>query len=109
MEYEHAFKSKRMRLADNMIKSEQNIELMKEAFVKQLRKELSEPNFAEVIKRNAAEEDQRICHSHDFIDANAVMADAFEACFQESIDFENRIHVEIINEAWSLAKKKALS
>lgn len=92
-----------------MIKSEQNVELLKDAFVKQLKAELSEADFAEVVKRNAAERDQRICHSYDFIDANAVMADAFGACFQESIDFENRIHVEIINEAWSLAKKKALS
>lgn len=90
-------------------KNEISIELLKNAFVKQLKAELSEAKFAEVLKRNADEIDKRICHSHDFIDANAVMADAFEACFKESINFENKIHLEIINEAWSLAKNQALS
>lgn len=66
---------------------------------------MSEADFAEVLKRNATETDKCICHSHDSIDANAVMADAFEACFKESIDFENQIHLDVINEAWSLAKK----
>ncbi len=87
-----------------IIKNELNIELLKAAFIKQLKSELSEADFAEVLKRNAAEADKRICHSHDYIDANAVMADAFEACFKELIDFENQMHLDIINEAWLLAK-----
>ncbi len=80
-----------------IIKNELNIELLKNAFVKQLKAELSQADFQELIRRNTSENDKRICHSYDFIDANAVMADAFEACFKESLDFENQVHLDVIN------------
>lgn len=46
-----------------------------------------------------------ICHSHDFIDANAIMLRSFEQVFPNIIfDFENEEHIELINTAWLLAR-----
>jgi hypothetical protein len=47
-------------------------------FVDELRDQLTPAEFAEVRKRNAAETNPLICHSHDFCDANMVMLDAIE-------------------------------
>jgi hypothetical protein len=36
------------------------------------------PHMAEVVRRNASQTSENVCHSHDFCDANMVMADAME-------------------------------
>ncbi len=44
-----------------------------------LRAVLSADEMQMVIDRNAAETDSRICHSHDFCDANVVLYEVFLA------------------------------
>jgi len=47
------------------------------AFCRELARALSKSELAEVVRRNAAETDANVCHSHDFIDANMVMLRAY--------------------------------
>ncbi len=79
------------------------------AFGLELRKELPTSQFREVIKRNACEMNNSICHSHDFCDANMVMADAFVKTFGETIDLHSDINIQLWNDAWFMAKTRRFS
>ena len=69
-------------------------------FVQELRNVyLDDEQIAEVNRRNAAETNPLICHSHDFCDANQAMIDAAGSPFVNT-DVQNAL----INEAWALAK-----
>jgi hypothetical protein len=46
-------------------------------FTQLLRYELSGREFAELVALNKAEPSLGVCHSHDYIDANTVMEEAF--------------------------------
>lgn len=75
-----------------------------------LKKEIGIENVKEVERRNKTEEYAVCCASHDFTDANMVMAEAFERIMgremkmpgesEELYDFDRRI----IEGAWDLAK-----
>ncbi len=58
-----------------------------------------------VRKRNAAEKDRGICHSHDFVDANMAMSEAFEELFGREPDTSGP-DTDIWNAAWDLAKSR---
>ena len=45
-----------------------------------------------------------ICHSHDYIDANEVMAEAWRSIFGFEIDLQNNEMCSLWGEAWSAAK-----
>jgi hypothetical protein len=60
-----------------------------------------------IAKRNAEETSRLICHSHDFCDANMVMAHAYtvvtgRASFMEDDEAE----IDLWNAAWEIAKTK---
>jgi hypothetical protein len=59
--------------------------------------------LAEVNRRNDAETDDMICHSHDFYDANQAMLDAME---QLSIPYDpsDQSNTDLIMAAWDMAK-----
>ena len=70
-----------------------------------LRDTLSPAQMAEVVRRNAAQPDPSICHSHDYCDANMAMAEAWEMlstvpCGADCPDAVNAIW----SAAWDLAK-----
>lgn len=85
-------------------------------FVAGLREELTAAEFNAMRERNALETYKDVCHSHDFCDANMVMAAAFEkvmgrepftpcdveegACAEESAEAD----CEFFNVAWEMAK-----
>jgi hypothetical protein len=48
-----------------------------ERFAEVLREWLTAEKFEEMKRRNAAEQDQAVCHSHDFCDANIAMHEVF--------------------------------
>lgn len=73
------------------------------AFGEELRKELSAQQIAEVIKRNEAEPDKGVCHSHDFCDANVVMAQAFAQFGCAEPDVGDDAVVAVWNAAWEIA------
>lgn len=88
-----------------MLNAEVNVKLLSGTFVNMLKAEISADDFEKMKELNKAETDKRICHSHDFTDANAVMLSAFEKCFAETeFDFDDESHIELFNAAWSLAK-----
>lgn len=58
-------------------------------------------NFAEIKRRNAAEADKSICHSHDFCDANEGMILALShglGRLDQEPDFD------LVNRAWNIAR-----
>lgn len=54
-----------------------NVNRLAHAFATALRATLSPTEMADVLQRNASGEYDGACASHDFCDANLVMADAF--------------------------------
>ncbi len=85
-------------------------------FAAKLFEALDDADMVEVRVRNRAEADPRICHSHDFCDANMVMDAAFRAMGIETpvdaLSAEGgegaRFHAAdaLWGEAWGLAKAK---
>ena len=69
-----------------------------------LRDDLTEEQMDLVNERNAAEprDSPRVCHSHDFCDANEVMADALE--LMGVPEFRPEVS-ELVNAAWNLARE----
>lgn len=69
---------------------------------------LTREELEEVNKRNSVQEDNRICHSHDFIDANMAMVDAYEITFRKKYPSSHarmsRDERLIVDGAWQLAK-----
>lgn len=59
-----------------------------------------------IVDRNLRELDPTICHSHDFLDANIAMRDAWEVGSDGAeIDMDNAKMVTILNTAWAIAKR----
>ncbi len=79
-------------------------------FCRQLRKQLSTFELREAIALNAAEQDPQICHTHDFTDANEVMAEAYSTAVGAMphmlADAAGQKALRLINSAWALAKAK---
>lgn len=62
-----------------------------------------EHKLDEAVRRNDAETDPSICHTHDFCDSNQTMLDAMER-FGMELDLQDESQVNLITEAWSIAK-----
>ncbi len=73
-------------------------------FVALLALAVTASDFNEIAKRNKEEADKGVCHSHDFIDANEVMAEAFDVCNQP-FDLNNQLDVTLWSGAWDEAKE----
>jgi hypothetical protein len=82
-------------------------EALAAAFCRELSREITAEQVAEVVTRNAAETNENVCHSHDFCDANEVMLDAWLS-LDEDADVSDIIggdeQHKIWNEAWAIAK-----
>ena len=76
-------------------------------FSELLKDDLGPKVMAEVIRRNHAETNKNVSHAHDYLDANDVMAEAFERVYGR----EPRINGGVTedtrrwNAAWTLAEK----
>lgn len=66
--------------------------------------DLTADELAEMDRRNAAQTDPNICHSHDFLDANDVMAAAFEAVAGCAPDPDCEVVARAWGNAWEIAK-----
>lgn len=84
-------------------------------FTTLLREELGAETFGEVRRRNRADADLAVCHSHDFCDANMLMHDAIVTVISKRRDYagqplyEADLHDDLWNDAWSLARRQHLS
>lgn len=75
------------------------------AFTQHLHAWLTDTELRIVRARNRAQTDPRICHSHDFCDANMAMDGAWVALFGESVDADDEEQAERWSAAWDLAKR----
>lgn len=68
---------------------------------------LGDRKLNQVIELNAAEPDEGVCHTHDFIDAYAVMADAAADAGLPPIESmpEDPEYAAIVDDAWLLARR----
>ena len=74
-------------------------------FARRLRRDLGLRKLAVVVKRNAAETNPSVCHSHDFCDANEVMRTALEALGLDPVaTHEARPGLWVA--AWDLARRR---
>ncbi len=67
-----------------------------------LRLEVGDYNIALINKLNN-EADDDSCASHEIMDANCVMHDAFVICFEREMDLQSS-DINLINDAWTIAK-----
>lgn len=72
-------------------------------FLENLLEDVGAEKYREIRRRNIAQTDVGICHSHDFLDANMTMASAFESVMNCEVDLDNGGHTRLWNDAWNLA------
>ena len=72
----------------------------------------------DIISRNEAEEDDNVCHSHDFCDANEAMLQAFEQALGREMHLPSEVEsgdcseadefydMCLWNDAWGMAKQE---
>lgn len=77
------------------------IDAVARRFTTILRGWLTRDEWTAMVAANRAETDPRICHSHDYCDANMAMLEAFDA--YGDIDVDDDDHVRIWNAAWEAA------
>jgi hypothetical protein len=69
-----------------------------------LLEELGSEVIVQIIERNTADGDPRVCHSHDFLDANMVMAEAWRTIFGFEINLQSDRQRRMWGRAWDIAK-----
>jgi hypothetical protein len=74
-------------------------------FSRVLRSWLTVGEMEQVISRNKRETDPRICHSHDFCDANMAMDEAFTTITGRELDADDGSDVALWGKAWDIALK----
>jgi hypothetical protein len=67
---------------------------------------LGEEHYVEAAARNQRENDPRICHTHDFCDANQVMIYAFNAVLGYDPDIQSEADMAIFDAAWSVGRER---
>lgn len=86
-------------------------------FAKLLRRDLRPHEWAEMCAKNAAAPDAGWCASHDYLDANETMMEAFLAVTGREIHqdkedgevYQDPADLELWNAAWADARKRHLS
>lgn len=73
------------------------------AFIECIREVMEDDELREIDRRNAAEEDRLVCHTHDFCDANVYMEEAFSRTFHYAPDVSSEEDAAVWNDAWNLA------
>lgn len=66
-------------------------------------------HLAEIDRRNALPDMEGCCATHDFCDANEIMADAFKDTFGCEIDLNEDLDLRIWNGAWTIAKSRGFN
>ena len=85
------------------------ISKLADAFVADLKANVSPADFAEIRRRNATPEYARACASHDFVDANECMTAAFNIVIGRDANPASDADTALWNAAWDLAKARSLT
>lgn len=86
-----------------------DIDRLATEFIELLRGALTEAQWEEMRRRNATPEYANSCASHDFVDANMVMAEAFYNVFGRHINAISSRDSLIWGMAWDIAKARTLT
>ena len=78
------------------------------AFTESLRNDISAADMKAIVKTNK-ERNDNTCATHDYVDANMNMADAFEKVFGRQFDFGSDNDSDYFNAAWTIAKNNDFS
>lgn len=88
------------------------IEQVAEAFIKQLREDVTPKEFAELIAKQKEAPIEGVCYSHDYCDANMTMDAAFKSLGIDPLEHdyteEDGMSQEVCdlwNSAWDRAKE----
>jgi hypothetical protein len=86
---------------------EATVETLANEFGAALRSLLTAEEMADVVERNAREASPRICHSHDFCDANELLLEVFHSHGMDVAD-EGGLDRwgKLWDDAWNLAKER---
>lgn len=87
------------------------IEHLAHRFTERLRAELTDEQWAEMRRKNASGNYKLCCASHDYVDANMVMAAAFTEVYGRGPGFLGKGDTDIRdwNDAWNLARQTTLT
>lgn len=77
------------------------LDLLVRRFDALLRRDLGAACYAEAIAANRIEPDARVCHTHDYIDANMTMAEAFTALAGHEVDTDSDADCGLWSAAWA--------
>lgn len=76
------------------------VERLADRFARRLRASVTFAEYREIRRRNRIETDPHVCASHDFIDANEVMADAWADVIGTPIDPDDDEQAATWSAAW---------
>jgi hypothetical protein len=74
-----------------------------EQFLLLIRRDVAARDCETIDRRNALED--KCCATHDFLDANMTMCEAFKSVIDMEDDAASQVDTDIINKAWDKAKK----
>lgn len=81
------------------------VETLALEFSQRLRSYLNEEQMVEVVRRNLVEASARICHSHDFCDANMFLYDVFIKYGMNPVEEDGMDRWgDLWDRAWNIAK-----
>lgn len=81
-------------------------ERIAQEFINVLRTHVTDAEWSCILAANSAETDPRVCHSHDFCDANMAMAEAFRRCGLGEVDLQDDNMIALWNKAWDIASEE---
>lgn len=81
------------------------VDLLSTMFVGGLAKAMGPANFHEFCRRTMHEFDETVCHSHDYLDANVIMAEAYGLAVGKPLDLNDDADLYLVNAAWTRAKR----
>tara|TARA_R110000744_G_C18950969_1_gene515658 strand:+ start:57 stop:386 length:330 start_codon:yes stop_codon:yes gene_type:complete len=81
----------------------ESVDLYAQAFIRTIKEWLTPEQCAEVDARNLKEDDDLICHTHDFCDANMAMMAAFEEVDGEEPNVSDESWCGLASKAWAIA------
>ena len=72
-------------------------------FVALVCREFDEKTLSEIRRRNRAETNPSVCHTHDFCDANLLMDDAWRFTFGRDTNLDDEVDCAVWSNAWARA------
>jgi hypothetical protein len=79
----------------------ERVQRVADDFDRRLLNQIGADDYSQTIEANAAQKDPNICHSHDYCDANMVMAAAFKHVQGYGSRVDNDYDTQLWNDAWN--------